>query len=147
MAITNHERVGKALDIFVKGFSSFVERELQSVFAKDWKDQIDGGYSKTVDWDTTRLINTLLAHWNQVFAKTLGNSDRSLAHEIRDFRNKWAHQQKFSYDDVYRALDSIGRLLTAVSAGEHASEIEKQKQEILRVRFDEQRRTDQRHYS
>jgi len=44
-------------------------------------------------------------------------------------RNKWAHQEAFTTDDAYRALDSIARLLTATSAAE-AQEVEKQKQEV-----------------
>jgi predicted AAA+ superfamily ATPase len=58
-------------------------------------------------------------------------------------RNKWAHQQTFSSDDAYRALDSTGRLLTAVSAPE-SQEADKLKMELLRVRFDEQMRTEKR---
>ncbi len=54
-------------------------------------------------------------------------------------RNSWAHNDSFSSDDAYRALDSIARLLTAISATE-ADTVEKQKQELLRIRFDEQAR-------
>ena len=62
--------------------------------------------------------------------------------ELRDHRNKSAHQEAFSSDDTYRALDSSGRLLTAVSAPQ-ADEIEKMKTELLRLRFDEQARSGQ----
>src|SRR5262249_48673936 len=68
--------------------------------------------------------------------KTLGQSERTLVSELRDVRNRWAHQNPFSTDDAYRALDSAGRLLTAVSAP--VDEIEKVKMELLRVPFDEQ---------
>ena len=81
--------------------------------------------------------------WNDVFRKTLGPAERSLVSELRDHRNKWAHQQTFSSDDAYRALDSAGRLLTAVSAPQ-ADEIEKMKMELLRLRFDEQVRSEKR---
>lgn len=54
--------------------------------------------------------------WQLVFRKTLGHAERSLASELRSYRNKWAHQEAFSGDDTYRALDSEGRLLTAISA-------------------------------
>jgi hypothetical protein len=30
--------------------------------------------------------------------------EQSLINELRDHRNKWAHQQTFSGDDAYRAL-------------------------------------------
>jgi hypothetical protein len=81
--------------------------------------------------------------WNDVFRKTLGPAERSLVSELREVRNRWAHQRPFSTDDAYRALDSIARLLTAVSASE-ASEVDKLKVELLRVRFDEQVRTEKR---
>ena len=81
--------------------------------------------------------------WNDVFRLTLGPAERSLVSELRDHRNKWAHQEAFSSDDTYRALDSSGRLLTAVSAPQ-ADEIEKMKTELLRLRFDEQARSEKR---
>ena len=59
------------------------------------------------------------------------------------WRNKWAHQEPFSGDDAYRALDSVVRLLSAVSAPE-ADEVERMKMELLRVRFDEQARGEKR---
>ena len=58
-------------------------------------------------------------------------------------RNKWAHQEPFSTDDAYRGLDSAARLLTAISAPQ-ADDIEKMKLELLRLRFDEQVRSEKR---
>ena len=81
--------------------------------------------------------------WNVVFRKTLGQAERTLVSELRDVRNKWAHQHPFSSDDAYRALDSAARLLTAVSAPQ-ADEVEKMKMELLRLRFDEQVRSEKR---
>ena len=89
------------------------------------------------------LLKLMWDSWNDVFRKTLGPAERSLVSELRDHRNKWAHQQTFSSDDAYRALDSAGRLLTAVSAPQ-ADEIEKMKMELLRLRFDEQVRGEKR---
>src|SRR5260370_33293907 len=63
--------------------------------------------------------------------------------ELRDTCNKWAHQKAFSTDNLYRALDSIHLLLTSISA-ETANEIERQKQEVLRIRFEEQARKETR---
>src|SRR6266700_4147346 len=69
---------------------------------------------------------------------------RSLVSEMREVRNKWAHQEPFSTDDAYRALDSVQRLLTAVSAADQATEVERQKQELLRIRFEDQARKEVR---
>ena len=58
-------------------------------------------------------------------------------------RNKWAHQEPFSSDDADRALDSMARLLTAVSAPQ-ADEVGKMKMELRRLTFDEQVRGEKR---
>src|SRR5205085_8255045 len=89
------------------------------------------------------LLKIMWDAWNDVFRLTLGPAERSLVSELRDHRNKWAHQATFSGDDAYRALDSAGRLLTAVSAPQ-ADDIEKMKTELLRLRFDEQVRGEKR---
>jgi hypothetical protein len=36
MALSNHERIGKALDLLNAGLRPFVERELQAAYSKDW---------------------------------------------------------------------------------------------------------------
>src|SRR5205814_2922875 len=93
--------------------------------------------------DAAALLKVMWESWNDVFRLTLGPAERSLISELRDHRNKWAHQEAFSGDDAYRALDSAGRLLTAVSAPQ-ADEVEKMKMELLRLRFDEQVRGEKR---
>ncbi len=151
MAITNHERVGKALDILKAGLGPFVEREFKHVYGNRAEaetaqfigdDRINAGKPVT-QWDIAVLLRFMWESWNQVFRLTLGHTERSLVSELREYRNKWAHQQTFSGDDTYRALDSAGRLLTAVSAPQ-ADEIEKMKAELLRLRFDEQIRGEKR---
>jgi hypothetical protein len=66
--------------------------------------------------------------WEEVFRKTLGRAERSLVSELREWRNRWAHQEPFSSDDAYRVLDSAARLLSTVSAPE-AEELERMKHE------------------
>jgi hypothetical protein len=46
--------------------------------------------------------------WGEVFRQILGKSERSLVNELLAVRNAWAHQEPFSSDDAYRALDSAG---------------------------------------
>lgn len=151
MAITNHERVGRAIDLLKSGLAPFVDREFQAAygdragaeaagFVRDDRANIQRPIG---DWDAAALIKLMWESWNAVFRKVLGPAERSLLSELRDHRNKWAHQEVFSSDDAYRALDSVGRLLTAVSAPE-AAEVEKMKMELLRLRFDEQVRSEKR---
>jgi predicted AAA+ superfamily ATPase len=153
MAITNHERVGKALELLAKGLKPFVEREMRSVYQAGWFEEARRslkdnqllllGDAKAAEWDAAGVLVTMWNQWNEVFRRTLGPAERSLVSELRDVRNRWAHQRPFSSDDAYRALDSAARLLSAVSAGE-ADEVERMKMELLRVRFDEQVRTEKR---
>ncbi len=49
--------------------------------------------------------------------------ERSLASELRVWRNKWARQELFSNNDTDRALDSAERLPRAFSAKQQADEI------------------------
>ena len=153
MAITNHERVSKALDLLRDGLRPFIERELKAQYQQRWFEEAReslspqqltfAGTEKNPQWDIATALAVMWNQWNQVFRKTLGQADRTLVSELRDIRNKWAHQRPFSTDDAYRSLDSAARLLTAISSPE-AAEIEKMKMELLRVRFDEQVRTEKR---
>ena len=151
MAATNHERVGNALDLLRTGLGPFVEREIKAAM----KDGVSVPPLQTlandqrvrdrpiVEWDAALLLKVMWESWNQVFRKTLGPAERGLVGEMRGHRNKWAHQEPFSSDDTYRALDSAGRLLTAVSAPQ-SRDLERIKMELLRVRFDEQARNEKR---
>ena len=40
MAITNHERVGKALELLKDGVAPFLERELKSEYQQRWFDEV-----------------------------------------------------------------------------------------------------------
>jgi hypothetical protein len=151
MAITNHDRVGKALELLKAGLGPFVEREFKNLYKGQalakaqnlmTSERLDANRPFAA-WDAAVLLRLMWEAWNDVFRRTLGQAERTLVSELRDVRNRWAHQEPFSTDDAYRALDSAGRLLIAVSAPQ-ADEIEKMKMELLRVRFDEQVRSEKR---
>ena len=151
MAMTNHERVGKGLDLLRAGLGPFVEREIKrAVQAGDLDAGLLRQYAddpalrrRSSEWDAALLLKMMWETWNEVFRPILGRSDRSLVSELRDHRNEWAHQAPFSTDDAYRALDSAQRLLTSVSAPQ-AQELDGLKQELLRLRFQEQARGERR---
>ena len=152
MATTNHERVNKALELLRSGLAPFVRREVMAKaeagvvrmetirrFAEDPK-QVE---KPVDDWDAAALLKLMWETWHDVFRDTLGFTERSLVSELRDWRNKWAHQERFSSDDADRAMDSAERLLTAVSAAE-AIEVAKIKRELRRLVLDEQVRGEKR---
>ncbi|MBC2711122.1 MAG: ATP-binding protein [Desulfosarcina sp.] len=156
MAITNHERVGKMLELLCAGLQPFVERELKNSFQDAWikevgrvirEPQLQMDATGKPQWDVAAILIVMWKFWNDVFRLPLGHAERSMVSELREARNRWAHQRPFSTDDAYRALDSASRLLTSVSAAKEADAVEKMKMELLRVRFDEQVRTERRRVS
>jgi hypothetical protein len=151
MATTNHERVRKALELLRSGIGPFVQREITSTYKERAAVEVGrfmgedrlNAKKPIAEWDVAVLLRVMWEAWHDVFRKILGQAERSLVSELRDHRNRWAHQESFSGDETYRAFDSAGRLLTAVSAPQ-ADEIEKMKMELLRLRFDEQVRSEKR---
>lgn len=153
MATTNQERIGKALDLLKLGLAPYVERELKSHNGQGWLEIVRQSVPETqvrlfkddgpAPWDAASLLAVLWNQWNTVFRKTLGQSERTLVSELRDVRNRWAHQSRFSGDDADRALDSMSRLLTAVSAPQ-ADEVAKMKMDLRRLIFDEQVRNEKK---
>ena len=148
MAITNHERVGQALERLKAGLGPFAEREFSNAYQVKSASQAAlflGGdrllaNKPMTQWDVAAFLKLMWEAWNEVFRKTLGPSERSLVQERREVRNRWAHQGTFSTADTYRALDSAAHMLTAVSAPQ-VDDIEKMKLELL---LDEQVRGERR---
>ena len=152
MADTNNERVGKALDLLKEGLGPFVARETKSardanrLSASDLQRFTSDpilSQKPVAEWDAAGLLALMWDTWNQAFREVLGPAERGLVGEMRGHRTKWAHQEPFSTDDAYRALDSTHRLLTSVSAPQ-AGEVETMKMELLRLRFAEQARAQRR---
>ncbi|HVC99215.1 MAG TPA: Swt1 family HEPN domain-containing protein, partial [Pirellulales bacterium] len=152
MATSNRDRVGKTLELLGNGLAPFVEREFRAIHGDQWQAAALDGAPKAPGGrkqpkanlaDPQVLLAAMWNHWNDVFARTLGQAERSLVSELRDVRNRWAHNEAFSGNDAHRALDSAGRLLAATSAAE-AAEVEQMRVDLLRVQFDEQRRQEMR---
>ncbi len=152
MATSNHERVGKALDLLKAGLGPFVEREVKSALKsrrlaahrlRDYAEDRVLANKPLLEWDAAGLLKLMGETWNDVFREILGPGERGFVGELRGYRNRWAHQESFTSDDAYRALDSVERLLAAVSAPQ-SGDLERLKMELLRVRFDEQARGERR---
>jgi predicted AAA+ superfamily ATPase len=96
------------------------------------RDNAKHGTAKSFDkHDPAALLRVLTEEW-RVFKDRLSRPEQAMCSELRDVRNRWAHNAPFNNDDTYRALDSMERLLTAVDAPEHADE-------VRRLRLDHQR--------
>ncbi len=150
MAVSNRERVGKGLDLLAAGLRPFVERELKSHLGEKWQSALPensgrGPKAKPANLDDPQVLLTVMwDQWNNVFRDVLGANERSLVSELRGIRNQWAHNEQFSSNDAIRALDSMERLLNAVSAAESATEVGQMRMDVMRTMFDDQRRQEMR---
>jgi len=142
MALTNHERVGKALSLLQAGLQPFLARELQEAYGEKWRAKAISQLGDTrlaVSDDTLDVAAQLVLldrEWKDLFSSKLGRAHRAIVNELIPVRNDWAHQKTFSNDDTDRALDSVARLLRAVSAGKEAEEADAIKHELRRATFD-----------
>ncbi|RPJ63922.1 MAG: AAA+ family ATPase, partial [Dehalococcoidia bacterium] len=151
MAITNKERVGKALDLLKEGLKPYIEREFKDKYGNNAAAEInrivmdDRLYNgkPLKDWDIAGLLRLMWDSWNEVFRLTLGPADRSFVGELRGVRNKYHHDEPFSSSDARRALDTAHRLLKDISAPQ-VDEIEKMEVELSRVIYAEQVRNEKR---
>lgn len=150
MALSNLDRVNKGLDLLRKGLLPYVEKEMKAEYKNYWEMEAqecfpDGHHSRNLspeEWDVAALLAIMFKQWNKVFGKVLGHSERSWVSELMEIRKRAAHQNKnnvFDTDDAFRALDNVERILSAIAAPE-AEEADNQKNELLRVRYEENTR-------
>lgn len=106
--------VSKGLNVLARGLRPYVAARL-----KQAGDIRDPRLSSDIEaWDAQALLLFMWDYWNDLFRSDLTFVERSLISELREFRNRWAHQSRLSDGDVYRILDDIERLLRAIHSDE-----------------------------
>ncbi|MGH9067031.1 MAG: Swt1 family HEPN domain-containing protein, partial [Acidimicrobiales bacterium] len=156
MALSNRERVGRAFEVLASGLGPYVDRRMRATsrsgrlspgtglqgqswvaeFAASARPPLTGEVSLG---DPALQLRVMVEAWESAFAAELGKAERNLVFELRQVRNRWAHNDAFSVDDAYRALDSVERLLVAIDARE-AAEVGRGKEDLMRQRFEAQAR-------
>jgi hypothetical protein len=66
--------------------------------------------------DISALLGAMLDNWEAAFARDLSPTVRHYAHELRDVRNRWAHEELFTPDDARRAADTARLVAKAIGA-------------------------------
>ena len=142
MSTNNIDRIGKGLNILRAGLGPYIKRQLKAVYKEGWwKDGAEPHLRGTVGLeakgrkpakddkrfaalDIQALLTILNNVWGEAFQADLGQAGRSYVNELKDVRNKWAHQTLFTLDDTYRAFDTMTRLLEMVAAPERSETAE-----------------------
>ncbi|MEV0106231.1 Swt1 family HEPN domain-containing protein [Nocardia sp. NPDC050799] len=149
MAVSNRDRVGSALDLLAGALEPFVASALAEEVpaGAEWTKLLEardneksssprGGYNRgDLQCQLRAITERLLPQWFP-FENLLARSEINLASELREVRNRWAHQNPFSYDDAYRALDTTERLLRAINAPEPADTVRSTRQVLQQEQFE-----------
>ncbi|OWJ81886.1 DUF499 domain-containing protein [Haematobacter missouriensis] len=151
MAKSTRQYVFEGMELLPSALIPFVEKRLETSLKGHWQleviERVQGlrpNSTGEVGWDQQGLLKTMMAFWKDSFANVLGHPERSYVSELLDVRNKLSHNENFSYDDAERALDSMRRLMEAISAGEVADQLGKMRDTILRTKFTELQRNEER---
>lgn len=143
MTIDIRQIVGRSVDDLAEGLRPFIER----VFAErlpggpSWvqivahKDELAGRPTSHHHANDVglmlRVMTEKLGNLGYPFDGHLSRQATNWASEMREVRNKHAHQVEFSLAETYRALDSAELLLREVGAVDEAQRIAARKPEVL----------------
>lgn len=153
MSKSNRQYIFDALELLPESLKPFVETRLSASVSGHWqgtvRDRVDSlrVSNGEIEWDLPGLLKAMMSFWGDAFKAVLGPTERAYVSEILEIRNRFAHDNPFSYDDTERALDTVKRLLESVSAGEAAEKVSTMRTAVLRRRIDEQRRNEERKVS
>lgn len=151
MAKSTRQYVFDGMELLPAALIPFVEKRLENSLKGHWQVQVleklpslRPNSNGEIGWDQAALFNAMDRFWAEAFKAVLGRAERSLVNELGDVRNKLSHNETFTYDDAERALDTMRRLMEAISAGETADQLGKMRDTILRTKFSELARNEER---
>jgi hypothetical protein len=78
MALTNQERIGKAMDLLRAGLAPFVERELKNAHGERARaealklvsEEPNAAQRPLADWDVAALLKVMRNAWTDVFGRS-----------------------------------------------------------------------------
>ncbi|MCA9016267.1 MAG: hypothetical protein KDA77_13125 [Planctomycetaceae bacterium] len=146
----DNERIKLTLDLLGTGLYPIIEQEMKAVYQDDWIARAKESFRNSpltsqpegdaIRWDAHSTLLILWDHWNSVFRNRLTPLERSYVGELREFRNRWAHQSQINTDDTLRILDTAARLLSASGSIQEARQLQKERDQLLHqiLRYQEQ---------
>ncbi|WP_291178864.1 Swt1 family HEPN domain-containing protein [Gimesia sp.] len=137
----DNERIKRTLDLLGIGLYPIIEEEMKAVYKDEWIDRAKESFRNSpltsqpegdaIRWDAHSTLLILWDHWNSVFRNRLSPLERSFVGELREYRNRWAHQSLISTDDTLRILDTAARLLQATGATQEARQLQRERDQLL----------------
>ena len=143
MATSNRDRIDRGLQVLAAGLGPFVDSVMSAAApaGRDWVEVLESRdnarqgtryrYSRE---DPRFLLRVITEDW-RVFKDKMSRAEQSFASELREVGNRWGHNEPFSADDTYRALDTMERLLMAVDATAEADAARKLRRDAQQAAF------------
>lgn len=146
MAVTNRDRVGRGFEILAAGLEPVVDRLMTAAApaGKDWLDLVAAkeasrhGSAPRLSKNDPQVQLKVITDNRSVFLDLVSHAGIRFASELREARNAWAHNDRFTADDTYRALDTMERLLDAAGAGSAAEQIHSLREDHQRASYESQ---------
>jgi hypothetical protein len=130
LALSNRDRIGRALEILGGGLVPFVDRQMAAFLSRDrdWLEVMAGrarreGRPDKLNRSDARVLLRVIAQNPGAFREKFSRLELAYAREIAEVANRWAHLEPFSDDDTSRALDTMARLLRAAGAEAEAGQL------------------------
>lgn len=131
---TNQALLADALYLLQVDLGLFVYRTVRHVGDSVWQRFVDQNPHLRVrpvtEWGVDDLLKLIRRRWDNLFDPVLGIPEKRIV-DLLHCRNKWAHQDPLSDEEVGDALDVVVRLLAVVSpAGPAGVEVERVRRKL-----------------
>jgi len=142
MSISYRDRVGRGFELLAEGMRDFVDEVMSESLGPGWPSQLnrDQTPGAMLDKNDPQVQLRAVTEYGVRFKNVLSRAQQGFASELREDRNKWAHNAPISGENALRTLDTIERLLMAADATDSAEDVRKIRIDLLRVVFEEQTR-------
>jgi len=155
MALSNRDRIDRMFQILAPALDDFISSvigQASPALGANWTQLVQGKdvkngapASKVYDPLDPQVQFRMLTEVNITtgykpgwypFSSSIGKAGDAYATELREVRNKWAHNGTFTDDDAYRALDTAERLLGLIGSTTEAEEVRGVRLNLRRVTAD-----------
>ena len=128
------------LSLLRDGLREFVEINMARRDGNRWRQEYAKRQYKSnayIDDDDVALyLHVLNTYSHELFDRYIADDALLLVKELRSIRNKWAHQEDFTPEAVYRAWDSAERLLALVDAPQTEKAAQCRQEAMMRLNPD-----------
>lgn len=139
MTKSARQYVFEGMELLPTALAPYVEKRLEGIGLR-WQDSVSTAIQSLklnqngeFEWDQLSLFQAMDRKWNEAFRSYHSRTDRAIVIELIEVRNRLSHNDKFSYGDAERSLDSMRRLMGAINCEQEANELDNLRHSVLDI--------------